>query len=349
MDTSDRFVSPSAREQDEEQVERSLRPRSFDDYVGQERILANLRVFTTAARRRNDALDHMLFAGPPGLGKTTLAYIIGEELKVDVQVTSGPALEKKGDLAGLLTNLKERDVLFIDEIHRLNPAVEENLYPAMEDFEYDLIVGEGAHARNVKLPIPPFTLIGATTRSGLLTSPFRDRFGFHAQLDFYSAAELASIVTRSAQILRVPCDGQGAAEIARRARGTPRIANRLLRRVRDFAEVKGDGHISQAIAMYALDCLEIDARGLDMMDRKLLRCVVEKFGGGPVGIETISAVLNEERDTLEDVYEPFLMQQGFIMRTPRGRVATPAAYTHLGLHPTPGKGRGPNDGQRDLF
>ena len=343
-DYSDRFVSPAERT-DDQSLDRSLRPQRFEDYVGQERILSNLRVFVKAAQNRGEALDHMLFAGPPGLGKTTLAYIISEELGVETQVTSGPALEKKGDLAGILTNLQERDVLFIDEIHRLNPAVEENLYPAMEDFEYDLIVGEGAHARNVKLPLPPFTLIGATTRSGLLTSPLRDRFGFHAQLDYYTDQELCKIALRSAQILNIACDEEGAREIAGRSRGTPRIANRLLRRVRDYAQVKGDGHISKAIAMYGLDCLEIDPRGLDHMDRKYLRCLVEKFSGGPVGIETISAVLNEQRDTIEDVYEPFLMQQGFIKRTPRGRVATPLAYTHLNLEVP----RRFDDSQRDLF
>ncbi len=322
------MVSPIERAED---MDRSLRPKQFDQYVGQERILRNLRVFVKAAKKRGEALDHMLFSGPPGLGKTTLAMIIAEELGVDVHVTSGPAIEKKGDLAGLLTNLKERDVLFIDEIHRLNPAVEENLYPAMEDYQYDLIVGEGAHARNVQLPLPPFTLVGATTRSGLLTSPLRDRFGFHAQLQYYTDNELAGIVRRSARILTVECDGEGADEIARRARGTPRIANRLLRRVRDYADVEGDGHISHAIAKYGLDCLEIDQRGLDSMDRRYLATLIEKFAGGPVGIETMSAALNEERDTLEDVYEPFLLQQGFIKRTSRGRMATEHAYLHLGL------------------
>ena len=322
------MVSPIERAED---MDRSLRPKQFDQYVGQERILRNLRVFVKAAKKRGEALDHMLFSGPPGLGKTTLAMIIAEELGVDVHVTSGPAIEKKGDLAGLLTNLKERDVLFIDEIHRLNPAVEENLYPAMEDYQYDLIVGEGAHARNVQLPLPPFTLVGATTRSGLLTSPLRDRFGFHAQLQYYTDNELAGIVRRSARILTVECDGEGADEIARRARGTPRIANRLLRRVRDYADVEGDGHISHAIAKYGLDCLEIDQRGLDIMDRRYLATLIEKFAGGPVGIETMSAALNEERDTLEDVYEPFLLQQGFIKRTSRGRMATEHAYLHLAL------------------
>jgi Holliday junction DNA helicase RuvB len=329
-DQSERFISPAL--QDEERpFDRSLRPRQFDDYIGQTQVKSNLRVFVQAAKRRGEALDHMLFAGPPGLGKTTLAHIIAEALGAELQVTSGPAIEKKGDLAGILTNLSAHDVLFIDEIHRLNPAVEENLYPAMEDFEFDIIVGEGPHARNVKLPLEPFTLVGATTRTGLLTSPLRDRFGFHAQLQYYTRSELATIVARSATILEVPIDSDGAAEIAGRARGTPRIANRLLRRVRDYAEVEGDGHITKAIAMYALDCLSIDPAGLDLMDRKYLSTMIDKFAGGPVGIETMSAALNEERDTLEDVYEPFLLQEGFIQRTSRGRVATPKAYKHLSV------------------
>jgi len=277
---------------DDTQFDRSLRPQKFEDYEGQERIKSNLKVFETAAQKRGEALDHMLFAGPPGLGKTTLAHIIAEELGVDIQVTSGPALDKKGDLAGILTNLKERDVLFIDEIHRLNPTVEENLYPAMEEFDFDLIVGEGAHARNVKLPIAKFTLVGATTRSGLLTSPLRDRFGYHAQLDYYTGDELNSIVQRSAAILEIPCEPEGAQTIAMRARGTPRVANRLLRRVRDYAEVEGTGVIDHAIATYALEQLQVDVAGLDHMDRKYLRCLIEKFGGGPVGIETMSAALN---------------------------------------------------------
>ena len=342
-DTSERFVSPASLP-DDAGLDRSLRPASFEEYVGQERILQNLRVFVRAARGRGEALDHMLFAGPPGLGKTTLAHIIAHELGVQLHVTSGPALDKKGDLAGLLTNLQPRDVLFIDEIHRLNPVVEENLYPAMEDYEFDLIVGEGPHARNVKLPLQPFTLVGATTRTGLLTSPLRDRFGFNALLDFYTEAELTTIATRSAKILGVPCAPEGASEIARRARGTPRIANRLLRRVRDFAEVEGDGQITEAIALYALERLEVDRAGLDQMDRKLLSFIIEKFGGGPVGIETLSAALNEERDTLEDVYEPYLIQQGFLQRTPRGRVAARRAYTHLGLTLAGGNG-----GQGTLF
>ncbi|MFT5431973.1 MAG: Holliday junction DNA helicase RuvB [Myxococcota bacterium] len=344
-DETDRFVSPVELGEDGH-LDRSLRPRAFDDYVGQQTILNNLKVFVAAAKKRGEALDHMLFAGPPGLGKTTLAYIIAEALGVEMQATSGPALEKKGDLAGLLTNLQANDVLFIDEIHRLNPVIEENLYPAMEDFEYDIIVGEGAHARTVKLPLQPFTLVGATTRTGLLTSPLRDRFGFTAQLQYYSKSELTRIVVRSASILGVPCDHEGAVEIAGRARGTPRIANRLLRRVRDYAEVEGDGDITLPIAMYALDCLEIDKAGLDMMDRKYLRTMIEKFRGGPVGIETMSAALNEERDTLEDVYEPYLLQEGYIQRTPRGRMATSAAYLHLGLDTLLAKNPA---AQQDLF
>lgn len=339
-DTSDRFISPVMLG-DDTQFDRSLRPQKFEDYVGQERIKSNLKVFVTAAQKRGEALDHMLFAGPPGLGKTTLAHIIAEELGVDIQVTSGPALDKKGDLAGILTNLKERDVLFIDEIHRLNPTVEENLYPAMEEFDFDLIVGEGAHARNVKLPIARFTLVGATTRSGLLTSPLRDRFGYHAQLDYYTGDELTSIVQRSAEILDIPCEPKGAQTIAMRARGTPRVANRLLRRVRDYAEVEGNGVIDHAIANYALEQLQVDVAGLDHMDRKYLLCLIEKFGGGPVGIETMSAALNEERDTLEDVYEPFLLQEGYLQRTPRGRVAGHLAYSHLGLEaPKSGSNQG---------
>ena len=329
-DTSDRFISPVTLD-DDTRFDRSLRPQAFDDYVGQEDIKANLRVFVKAAKMRGEALDHMLFAGPPGLGKTTLAHIIAEELGVTIHVTGGPALDKKGDLAGILTNLEAGDVLFIDEIHRLSPALEENLYPAMEEYEFDIIVGEGAHARSVKLPIQQFTLIGATTRTGLLTSPLRDRFGFHAQLEYYTADELSSIVHRSAGILGIECDAEGAATIAKRSRGTPRVANRLLRRVRDYAEVEGNGAIDTGMADYALEKLRVDLFGLDAMDRKFLACIIEKFGGGPVGIETLSAALNEERDTLEDVYEPFLLQQGFLQRTPRGRVAGNKAYTHLGL------------------
>jgi Holliday junction DNA helicase RuvB len=309
----------------------ALRPRSFEDYVGQEHHKENLRIFVTAAMRRGEALDHVLFCGPPGLGKTTLAHIIANELGVGIHITSGPAIERKGDLAGILSNLRERDVLFIDEIHRLNPAVEENLYPAMEDFQFDIVIGQGPHARSMKLPLPRFTLVGATTRSGLLTSPLRDRFGAIVRLEYYTAAELTTIVRRSASLLDIGIDEEAAHEVARRSRGTPRIANRLLRRVRDFAEVKGDGRITREIADYGLSRLQVDQKGLDPLDRKYLSAMIEKFGGGPVGVETLAAAVSEERDTLEDVCEPYLIQEGYIQRTPRGRVATPEAFRHLGL------------------
>ena len=335
---SERELAPAARG-DDAQFDRSLRPRSFEDYVGQPALIENLRVFVQAARRRGEPLDHALFCGPPGLGKTSLALVIGRELGADVQVTSGPAIERKGDLAGILTNLKRGDVLFIDEIHRLNPVIEENLYPAMEDFVFDLVIGEGPGARNMKLPLQPFTLIGATTRTGLLTGPLRDRFGIVHRLEYYSASELALIVTRSAAILGIHLDAQGAEEIARRSRGTPRIANRLLRRVRDFAEIEGNGLVTKAIADKALGRLEVDAKGLDPMDRKILRTICEKFGGGPVGLETIASAVGEQSDTVEDVYEPFLLQEGFIHRTPRGRVATVRAFEHIGLRaPSPSQG-----------
>jgi holliday junction DNA helicase RuvB len=324
-----REVSPALMPE-EQTIDGALRPQRFEDYTGQKQTLSNLKVFTQAARQRGEALDHVLFCGPPGLGKTTLAHIVANEMGVGLQITSGPALEKKGDLAGLLSNLKERDVLFIDEIHRLQPVIEENLYPAMEDFHFDLIIGEGAHARNMKLPLPRFTLIGATTRTGLLTSPLRDRFGFLARLDYYTADELFSIVTRSARILKIGLEPEGAKEIAQRSRGTPRIANRLLRRLRDFAEVEGQGVITQALARGSLQRLQVDERGFDEMDRRLLLYIIEKFQGGPVGIETLAAALGEERDTLEDVYEPFLIQEGYLARTSRGRIALPAAYKHLG-------------------
>lgn len=316
--------------QDDDRYDRTLRPQSFDDYVGQEELVANLKVFVTAARNRAEAVDHILFCGPPGLGKTTLAHIIAHEMEANIVVTSGPAIERKGDLAGILTNLGPRDVLFIDEIHRLNAAVEENLYPAMEDFEFDLIIGEGSYARNMKISLPPFTLVGATTRTGLLTSPLRDRFGIINRLQYYTTEALTHIVTRSAAILGVHIADEGAVAIARRARGTPRIANRLLRRVRDFAEVEGTGTIDQDIAEHALNRLRVDAAGLDPMDRLYLETLVDKFSGGPTGVETLSAALSEERDTLEDVYEPFLIQEGFLQRTARGRVATVKAYQHLG-------------------
>ena len=316
---------------DERPFDVALRPATLDEYVGQRKHVDNLRVFIEAARRRGEALDHVLFCGPPGLGKTTLAHIIAGELGVAIHCSSGPAIEHKGGLAALLTKVGPREVLFIDEIHRLTPVVEENLYPAIEDFELDIIAGDGPHAASYKLPLNPFTLVGATTRTGLLTSPLLSRFGVSIRLDYYPPEDLEKIVVRSAGLLRIDVDPAGAAEIARRARGTPRIANRLLRRVRDFAEVEGAGRIDLAAARHALGRLEVDEVGFDEMDRKILLTIIEKFGGGPVGIETISAAVSEPRDTLEDVYEPFLMQNGFLQRTPRGRVATRRAYEHLGL------------------
>lgn len=315
----------------DEVSEAALRPRTFGEFIGQEALKAKLKVFVTAASQRGEALDHILFCGPPGLGKTTLAHIIANELGVGLKQSSGPAIEKKGDLAGLLTNLQDRDVLFIDEIHRLTPAVEENLYPAMEDFTFDVMIGEGAHARSIKLQLKRFTLVGATTRTGLLTSPLRDRFGIVERLDHYPVEDLARIAQRSAAILKVRATPEAMAEIGRRARGTPRVANRLLRRVRDFAQVEGDGVVTAEVARAALDRLDVDPCGLDAADRRYLRCIAEKFGGGPVGVETLSAALSEERDTLEEVYEPYLLQEGFIQRTPRGRVLTERTWTHLGL------------------
>lgn len=311
-------------------IDAALRPRSFGEYVGQEKIKANLEVFVEAAKGRGEPVDHLLFAGPPGLGKTSLANIIAVEMGVKLHVTSGPALEKKGDLAGILTSLEPNDVLFIDEIHRLTPAVEENLYPAMEEFRFDVVIGDGPHARTMTLPLPRFTLAGATTRAGLLSNPLRDRFGYVAQLQFYAPEELARIVTASAARLGVDLEPEGAEEIACRSRGTPRIANRLLRRLRDFAEVLGEGRITKPIADKALAALEIDEKGFDLMDRRLLLAIIERFDGGPVGLDTLAASVGEERDTLEDVYEPYLILQGFLKRTPRGRVATERAYTHLG-------------------
>lgn len=330
MSDNDRLITPDAQEH-EDRHDRAIRPSLLQDYVGQQEVKDQLEIFIKAARNRGEALDHTLVFGPPGLGKTTLAYIIANELQVSIKTTSGPVLEKAGDLAAMLTNLEERDVLFIDEIHRLSPVIEEILYPALEDYQLDIMIGEGPAARSIKLDLPAFTLIGATTRAGLLTSPLRDRFGIIQRLEFYSADELCQIVIRSASILGTQIDSAGAMEIARRSRGTPRIANRLLRRVRDYAEVKGDGNIDSHYADKALDMLSIDKNGFDQMDRRLLMTVIEKFGGGPVGVESIAAAISEERETVEDVLEPFLIQQGFIMRTPRGRVATPYAYAHFGL------------------
>jgi holliday junction DNA helicase RuvB len=326
----DRIVG-AASVQEEDVADRAIRPKRLADYVGQEQVKAQLEIFVQAAVKRGEALDHALIFGPPGLGKTTLANILASELGVNLRQTSGPVLERPGDLAALLTNLQPRDVLFIDEIHRLSPVVEEVLYPAMEDYQLDIMIGEGPAARSIKLALQPFTLIGATTRAGLLTSPLRDRFGIVQRLEFYTIPELERIVTRSAGILRVPIDAGGAGKIAQRARGTPRIANRLLRRVRDFAEVKADGRIDETVARAALDLLEVDPQGFDALDRKLLSTIIEKFDGGPVGIESLAAAIGEERGTLEDVIEPFLIQQGFMMRTARGRMATRNAYLHFGL------------------
>jgi Holliday junction DNA helicase RuvB len=315
---------------EDQRLDHALRPKSFDDYVGQKALVENLKVFARAARQRGEPLDHVLLSGPPGLGKTTLAHIIAHEMGAVLHQTSGPAIEKKGDLAGLVTHLGAGDVLFIDEIHRLAPAVEENLYPAMEDFRFDVLIGEGAHARSISLDLKPFTLVGATTRTGLLASPLRDRFGFSARLDFYAHADLVAILQRSAALLEIELEDAGAAEIATRCRGTPRIANRLLRRVRDFAEVLHEGRVTVDVAREALDRLNIDRKGLDEMDKRLLDVLIDKFDGRPVGLDTLAAALGEEAGTLEDVYEPYLLQEGLLMRTPRGRVATPRAYEHLG-------------------
>ena len=337
MIETDRLIAAAPSGPQEEIVERTLRPRALDEYIGQEKIRGQLSIFIEAARKRKESLDHVLLFGPPGLGKTTLSHILAHELGVNLRQTSGPVLERPGDLAALLTNLEPRDVLFIDEIHRLSPIVEEILYPALEDFQIDIMIGEGPAARSVKLDLPPFTLVGATTRAGMLTNPLRDRFGIVARLEFYSAEELTRIVARSALLLRIDVDPDGALEIARRSRGTPRIANRLLRRVRDFAEVRADGDVTRKVADAALAMLDVDGSGLDVMDRKLLQTVLSKFDGGPVGIDNLAAAIGEERDTIEDVLEPYLIQQGFLQRTSRGRIATALSYRHFGLAPpTPG-------------
>ncbi len=330
--TQDRLITSLAVERDDT-FERSLRPQRLQDYVGEPTVREQMDIFIQAAARRGDALDHLLIFGPPGLGKTTLAHIVANELDVNLRQTSGPVLERPGDLAAILTNLEPNDVLFVDEIHRLSPVVEEVLYPAMEDFQLDIMIGEGPAARSIKLDVPPFTLVGATTRAGLLTSPLRDRFGIVQRLEFYSTPDLEGIVRRSAGILNLDIEDDGANQIARRARGTPRIANRLLRRVRDYAEVQADGVVTGDVAVSAMDMLQVDPHGFDAMDRRLLRTIIDKFDGGPVGIESLSAAVGEERGTIEDVLEPYLIQQGFMMRTARGRVATKNAYLHFGLKP----------------
>jgi Holliday junction DNA helicase RuvB len=332
MIEQDRVIS-AGNQRDDEAYDRAVRPKTLADYVGQPAVKAQMEIFITAARQRHEALDHVLIFGPPGLGKTTLAHVIANELGAGFKQTSGPVLERPGDLAALLTNLQPNEILFVDEIHRLSPVVEEILYPALEDFQLDIVIGEGPGARSIKIDLPPFTLVGATTRAGLLTSPLRDRFGIVQRLEFYGHDDLQRIVERSARILGVPIDTAGAARVAERSRGTPRIANRLLRRVRDFAEVKAQGRITEPVAQAALDLLDVDPQGFDPMDRRLMLTIIEKFDGGPVGVDSLSAALGEERGTIEDVIEPFLIQQGFIMRTARGRVATRNAYLHFGLAP----------------
>jgi Holliday junction DNA helicase RuvB len=334
MIEADRLIQPKASHEDEV-IDRAIRPKMLADYTGQDHVCSQMEIFIEAARKRDEALDHLLIFGPPGLGKTTLANIVANEMGVSIKTTSGPVLEKAGDLAALLTNLEENDVLFIDEIHRLSPVVEEILYPAMEDYQLDIMIGEGPAARSIKLELPPFTLVGATTRAGSLTSPLRDRFGIVQRLEFYNIKDLTQIVKRSASYLNLSLDEDGAVEIARRSRGTPRISNRLLRRVRDYAEVKANGQISHEVAGLALDMLDVDKEGLDYMDRKLLLAIIEKFMGGPVGLDNLAAAIGEEKETIEDVIEPYLIQQGFLQRTPRGRIASQRAYLHFAIDYSP--------------